>query len=139
MKTIWVICTGNTCRSPMGEALLRDQLEKLGRSDEFEVKSGGLQAFQGIGVNPVARKALQEINLDISGHYSHRVTTKELLEADYILVMTTGHKEAILQKLPSLENKIHVLNIDDPFGQSLEVYRQCRDQMVKFFKEIFGE
>ena len=62
------------------------------------------------------------------------------MAADCIYVMTEQHKNVIVEALPETAKKIIVMNISDPFGQELSRYRQCRDEMLRFFtRELTGE
>lgn len=108
--------------------------------NDLSVKSMGLSAYDGDGPSSYAVQAMEEIGVDIKGHRSKRVLVRDLEEADLIYVMTEQHKAVITDTLPELEPKITVMDISDPFGQSLEKYRECRDKMLAYFdKEISGE
>lgn len=107
--------------------------------EDISVKSMGLSAYDGDGPSDYAVEALEEIGVDIKSHRSKRVMIKDLEEADIIYVMTEQHKAVITDTLPELESKIIVMDISDPFGQSLEKYRECRDKMLIYFdREING-
>lgn len=139
MNNILVICTGNTCRSPMAEGIIKKIIADK-KIDNISVKSMGLSAYDGDGPSNYAVEALSEIGIDIKDHRSKRVLVRDLEEADIIYVMTEQHKAVITDTLPELEPKIIVMDISDPFGQSLDKYRECRDKMTLYFsKEISGE
>lgn len=154
-KKILLICTGNTCRSPMAAALLRKILEKRGKlSPEIQIASAGLYAYPGAPASAEAVAAMQEYGVDLTDHRARGVAREELLAADLILTMTARHKEQLVREYPEIKEKVHVLrafvaeqrqkrgrdgqdggpgtgndpsgyDLPDPFGQDLEVYRQC--------------
>src|SRR5437016_4971227 len=98
MKTILFVCTGNICRSPMAEGLMRHVLRG---NKEFEVISAGLNAMDGQPPSEYSLKALRELNIDISSIRSRHLTPDLVRRADVIFVMTHGHERAILSLYPS--------------------------------------
>lgn len=125
MERILIVCTGNTCRSPMAEYLLRDMIEKQGMSDEIQVTSAGIAAFGGEAANEKAIVALKERQIDASAHTAKQITPELIDWATRIYVMSEAHKAAIVSVIPEAVSKISVLGIPDPYGSSLEVYRDC--------------
>ncbi|MGV3488732.1 MAG: low molecular weight protein arginine phosphatase [Tuberibacillus sp.] len=97
------VCTGNTCRSPMAEALLKDMA-----SEYFEVKSAGLVASDGQDAYPHVKTVLQKRGIDIN-HRSQRITPELVAWADMILTMTQGHKAALVQQYPERLESIMTL------------------------------
>lgn len=143
MKNILVICTGNTCRSPMAEGIIKKLLEE-NNIEETTVASMGLSAYDGDGASAYAIDALKEIGIDISSHRSRRVMLEDLYNADVIYTMTQHHKNIILDALGSesaeLEKKIFVLDISDPFGNDISQYESCRDKMLEYFtKQLLSQ
>ncbi|WP_216388861.1 low molecular weight protein-tyrosine-phosphatase [Arcanobacterium phocae] len=92
---ILVVCTGNICRSPMGEIVLRHYVEQAGLSGE--VTSAGVSTEE--TGNPIDRRAqavLREHGYEVPrDHYAHQATAAELSQADLVLAMTTGHARAL--------------------------------------------
>lgn len=137
MKILFV-CTGNTCRSPMAAAIARQKLSQLGR-DDIQVDSAGLAVF---GPDPAAAnavKAMAEMGIDLTDHQSRPLRFDEIPTTDWFVAMTPSHAAALSSAGVS-PDRISVLNVSDPFGGSLEVYRQARDQICaavdRFLKEV---
>src|SRR5699024_3535751 len=101
MKILFV-CTGNTCRSPMAEALVRKKMP------EAEVRSAGIFAGNDGKANPKAIASLKDHNIDLD-HHSHPVTHKLLNWADLVLTMTTGHKQSLILQHPNFQDKYFTL------------------------------
>lgn len=131
-KKIMILCTGNTCRSPMAEGIL-ERLKKEHQLDHLIVESRGFSAYEGDPPTARAIEAMAEIGIDISEKRSKRLTQEDLAGVDIIYVMTPSHQHILLETMPELEPKITILDIADPYMHKLDVYRLCRDQMVGFF------
>ncbi|MFM7244272.1 MAG: Sua5/YciO/YrdC/YwlC family protein [Planctomycetaceae bacterium] len=135
------VCTGNTCRSPMAEALFRVlAAERLGcRPEQIErhgvvVASAGLAAWGGGPASAHAVEVMRERGAELAGHESQPLTESLVAEADVILTMTAAHRAAILAQFPEAGGRVSLLATDrrdvvDPVGGSLETYRTCADQI----------
>jgi protein-tyrosine-phosphatase len=130
-KRILLVCTGNICRSPLAEALVRRSLQERGVTD-VTVLSAGTGAWDGAPASEGAYLVGLERGLDLSGHRA-RLLTRELVEsADLILTMARHHR-ARVDELGG-EGRVFVLGeyagregdeaeVSDPFGGNLDVYR----------------
>lgn len=132
---IALVCTGNTCRSPMAETLLREKVrEKFGTEDVIRVLSAGVAAGIGSGASPQSVEVMGERGLDLTGHSSQQLDDSLINVADLILTMTRGHQSAILAAWPNLHDRVFTLrrdggDISDPVGMPVEVYQQCAEQI----------
>lgn len=121
-KHILVVCQGNICRSPVGEALLKQHLP--GR----EVRSAGLGALVGKGVDTTAAEIATHYGLDVSSHAAQQIDNDLVQWADLILVMSQNQRSHIARLFPSATGKTlllgHWLNqeIPDPYQKSREVF-----------------
>ena len=140
---ILIVCTGNTCRSPMGEVIGRRLLaEKIGcadnQIDEYGVviSSAGIAAMAGGQASPQGIEVMQKVNLDLTGHSAQPVSEQMVRHADLILTMTRGHREALLSQWPEAASRTEVLRLDgkdvaDPIGGSVAEYQRCAEQIRK--------
>ncbi|OXS55980.1 low molecular weight phosphatase family protein [Cohnella sp. CIP 111063] len=106
MNRILIVCTGNTCRSPMAEAIFKDLAARSGKP--LEIRSAGIAAASGSPISPNAAEALRRRNLELPGA-STPLSAEEVLWANLILTMTAGHKRAILERYPEALSKTYTL------------------------------
>jgi protein-tyrosine phosphatase len=93
---VLVVCTGNICRSPMGEVVLRDRLVSAGLDEAVEVASAGISDEErGNPVDPRARAVLDEHGYAVHVHSAHQVGPEELAAYDLVLAMTSQHARAL--------------------------------------------
>ena len=137
---ILCVCTGNVCRSPMLEALLRRELEKQGFTD-FTVSSAGTMTDDGMPSTEQAITAMKEIGLDISHHLSRQITYNIVEDADVFVALTTEHGVALAFYHGADPEKILVpgAGVPDPFGNPLPAYRQCRDLLLETLPQLIED
>ncbi|NLY90300.1 MAG: ribose 5-phosphate isomerase B [Firmicutes bacterium] len=152
VRNILFVCTGNTCRSPMAAALLRQLLKE--RSDELgkiKISSAGLYASPGAPASPEAVEVMRGYGADLSTHLARELEEEELAAADLILTMTHAQKNQMLKDYPSLQDRVFVLkeylrggdgvsgphdDLPDPFGQPVDVYRRCAAVLDKDLRAL---
>ena len=131
------VCTGNTCRSPMAEALARDALERRGLGD-VEVASAGTSAWPGSPASAEVPEVLAEIDVELGEHRATPLSPELVEWADRILVMNVRHRAAVasLGGGDKVELVTHFLEapeadqpVLDPIGAGIETYRSTRDQL----------
>ncbi|MGQ9649091.1 MAG: L-threonylcarbamoyladenylate synthase [Phycisphaerae bacterium] len=147
--TFLLVCSGNTCRSPMAAGLLRRLLaEKLGCPETeleargYTVESAGTSAFAGASPSPAAVRALEARGIDISGHRARTLTSDLISRADYIFAMTASHATMVASLGPNAGTLVRTIDqedIDDPVGGGDEVYRQCADRIEKALRSRLKE
>lgn len=139
MENILIVCTGNTCRSAMAEAVVKDILAQQGRLDQFNVVSRGVAAFEGQPASDNAIIACNLAEIDLTKHRAKRIALEDLEAADRIYAMSEGHREAITSVCPGCAEKIKVLDLNDPYGLGLDEYQLCLESLTNYFKKEFGQ
>lgn len=144
-----LVCSGNTCRSPMAEGLLRYLLaERLGcRIDELEdrgyhVESAGTGAYSGAAASSGAVRVLKARGVDLSGHRSRPLDLARINRADYLFTMTASQLRAVVDMAGDFRGVARQLDdrdVEDPIGEDDNYYRQCADQIEQALRHRLEE
>lgn len=105
---ILMVCTGNLCRSPMAEGLLRHELERRGCKD-INVSSVGTWAAFGDSATRDAVAVLESRGIDLRAHKSRGLSPGDLADADLVVAMTSVHVRELLNLAPEIEPKLVLL------------------------------
>jgi len=145
------VCTGNTCRSPLAEALLKKLLsQRLGCTVEelprrgYVVISAGLAALAGEAAAALACSVAANFGGDLERHRSRPLTPDLAARADYLVAMTRGHVQALHNHFPRLGSRPRLLSavgddIADPIGQDEQVYQACGHQIWKALQPLAAQ
>lgn len=138
---ITLVCSGNTCRSPMAERLLQHALNAESPPlNAITVRSAGASAFPGDAPSPHAVTALRKVGLDLSDHRSSPLSEQLLDSTDLLLGMTQSHLEAVRLLFPDRDVPMFRFrewtpagpaDIPDPFGGELALYLETRDSIAE--------
>ncbi|MBZ4665200.1 low molecular weight protein arginine phosphatase [Mahella sp.] len=139
INSILFVCSGNTCRSPMAQAMAEAMFREADSGLEaIKVMSAGVAAMDGQPASANAIEVMREMGMDISRHRSRELNAELVAQADLILTMTLQHKRHVLMMFPESYDKVFTLkeyadcgssDIPDPFGGSLEDYKESADEI----------
>lgn len=142
------VCTGNTCRSPMAEAIFRRHLaERLACAEDelpdhgVMVASAGIAAGLGDPASPEAVKILAARGIDLRGHESQPLSRRLLSQADHVYCLTRQHRRAILADCPEYSDRVKLLAADggdiaDPIGGTDNDYLACSQEIEAHLQHI---
>lgn len=147
MLSILFICTGNTCRSPMAEALFNSGQQEAGLSFKIKASSAGLAVLDGQVVSEPVRQLLAAEGIDMSGHRARQVNYEIIENADLVLTMTESQLHELNFRFPSAGGKSFLFksyasvddgfsDIEDPFGGGLEKYQAVLEEIKDSVKKL---
>ncbi len=127
---ILVVCVGNICRSPIAEALLKEQYPRK------KVDSAGLSAVVGNPVDPNSQAVMDPYDIDMSNHIAKQINEKLVMNADLIFTMSDGQTKWIEERWPHCRGKTfkigHWINkeIADPYRHDISLFEVARQDIV---------
>ena len=121
---VTAVCTGNICRSPIAEVVLRDRFDAAGLGDRVVVDSGGTSSEElGNPIDPRAARVLRDAGYPVPTRTAHQVTASDLVDHDLVLAMTAVHARRLRTQAPSRADaaKVRMYRSFDPAAPSLDV------------------
>ena len=144
---IMFICTGNTCRSAMGQALMKKRVKELNK--DIEVYSCGIYAAAGESSTNHAIQVMRNYGVDLSSHRAIDIHKSDIKEMDLILCATSSNEKSVLGLYPELKEKVYTIkeyseynpngldqDINDPYGGSMELYQKCAEELAECIEMI---
>ena len=148
-KRVLFVCTGNSCRSPMAEFLLKKYLseKKPYLKDRYEIISAGISAFSGSAISSLVAQVLNDKeDITVDSFYSQKLDRFTMLSSDLIFTMQDSQKDYILKFEPKTEGKIFNLkkfltpeleqDIPDPIGKGIEAYEKVYEILREAIVEL---
>jgi tRNA threonylcarbamoyl adenosine modification protein (Sua5/YciO/YrdC/YwlC family) len=139
---ILMVCTGNSCRSPIAEYLFREKLaERLGIPPDqlagqgYVISSAGTIGFSGGTISELSCQELAKRNIDGSKHRSQPLTIELIQRAERIYAMSSEHRAAVIDLVPAAADRVFMLDdqspVADPIGGGPEEYRGCAEHIER--------
>ncbi|MBK8976850.1 MAG: Sua5/YciO/YrdC/YwlC family protein [Planctomycetes bacterium] len=150
-RTVLFVCSGNTCRSPLAQALARRAAaRRLHTTDDLvlahglDFQSAGTTAQEDEPVSDGSLESAREVGLDLSAHRARLLTADAIRGADQVYCLAPAHLVAVRNLAPERTDHVDLLDpsgggIPDPYGGNLEIYRQTRDAIGRAVDERIGQ
>jgi len=137
-RKILVVCTGNSCRSPMMAGLLQREVRRKHLDQQIEILTCGILARDGGTATTEAVYVMKNREIDISSHRTHACRKEDVLDSDLILAMDQSHCDFLVGLVPQIKDKVKVLGISDPIGLGISVYEEVVEKLEQKLKNEWG-
>ncbi len=144
------VCSGNTCRSPMAAAMANAEIAR--RLDipveslatvNVRAMSAGISARVGAPLTDEAADVLRSLDVPVQPHAAQNLTAELAEQAEMIFCMTSAHRQAVIEMLPSVAGKTYCLDLEgdvsDPIGKGMPAYIACAQQIQAAVRRLFNE
>lgn len=148
-QKILFVCTGNTCRSVIAQALFQKVKDKLAPDLDYRAYSAGIAAIEGVSPTRESIFCIAKYGLDITTHQARQVEERMVKDSSLILTMTQEQQFFLKKQFPWATHKIfllrpfcrqgnHITNkeIEDPYGKKLSVYERVCEQLEQDIREL---
>ena len=148
MPSILFVCTANRFRSPIAALYFAREVVRRGDDKYISVSSAGTWSTTGMPAMPKAVKLAKEFDLNLSYHRSRVVSEDILSISDLILVMESGHKEAITHEFPETQGRVFLLteavgkipaDIPDPYGEKRVLPEDVLNEIIEMIDEGYEQ
>jgi len=147
-STVFFVCSGNTCRSPIAERLLRHALDAEPEPlKSIRVASFGTSAFPGSPASENAVYTLSKVGINLKDHRSQSADDIDIDKALAFFCMTRAHQDVLLHYWDVDPGRVFLVrewidtpptDIIDPFGMDVRAYHRCRDSIVEAIPSLLG-
>jgi protein-tyrosine-phosphatase len=149
-RILLFVCSGNTCRSPMAAAISNVEIARrlnipVGAVETVNIQalSAGVAADEGARMTPEAEAVLRSLNVPVGAHAARGLTVELAEQAERIFCMTSAHRQAVMEMIPSVAWKTYCLDhegdIEDPIGKGLDAYLNCAQRLHELLRMRFDE
>lgn len=135
-NAILVVCLGNICRSPVGEALIRDYFDKTGQDDK-SVSSAGITAMVDWPASDNSIEVMKQRGIDITDHKARQITPEMVSKHDLILVMDEDQQSELERMFPYAKGKVQTIGrfrnreVADPYRQPIDAFERMAENLVE--------